>query len=246
MIILLVILSCLLGFASDDDITYEDYQNISYIPEPMIFDLVRPLGSKKGQWEANTLLIQEHYPELSHSHESPELEYVVMDNLALELEIPGVGGEPDALKGVLQWTMGHLGNSNKTIHGVQLINQRFIQKDPYNEVTPIYILGHRFNREYTLLLMLGDQYRYSSTKHDHFLVFNATIFDVYSHVKEIEFGLENNILGFGNNFQFWRITPQIEVVLEDQWKIQTGFGTLYSYQYGWESSSSLRVIKEFY
>lgn len=229
-----------------DDLLYEDYQSLSHIPEPMVFDLVRPLGSKKGQWETNMILTQEKDPKLSRSHESPEIEYVFMDDLAAELEIPGVGGEPEAIKGVLQWTLGHLFDHKESIHGLQLIHERYVQKHPYSETTPLYVYGHRFNDVYSALLIVGDQLRYHHAGTDHRLVLNATLFRVYSKVKDIEFGLEQNLLGFGRNFEYWRITPQVDLILEDHWKIQTGFGTIYSYAKGWDSTSSIRIVKEFY
>lgn len=246
MLIILGLIFLITPVFADEPGYYDEYESVSYIPEPMMFDLVRPLGSKKGQWEINTLITQEESPALSHSHVSPEIEYVFAENWAAEVEIPMIGGEPDSLKGVLQWTAGHSGKSRQIVHGFQLITQRFIDEDTHNELTPIYIYGHRFNHDYTMLAMIGDQYHYGEVSNGHFLVLNATIFHVYSRVKDIEFGLEQNVLGFGHNFQYWRITPQIDVVLEDHWKIQTGFGTLYTYVHGWESTSSLRVVKEFY
>ena len=226
--------------------TYEDYESISYIPEPMIFDLVRPLASKKGQWEVNMLITQEQNPKLSHSHESPEIEYVLWDDIAAELELPMVGGEPEAIKGVLQWTIGHSGSHQQKVHGFQLIHQRYSQEHPYHETTPLYIYGHRLSKDVSYLLMLGDQYRKETENNAHRLVLNATIFQMYSHVKEIEFGVEQNLLGFGRNFEYWRITPQMDVVLGNHTKIQVGFGVIYTYLTGWESTSSLRLVKEFY
>jgi hypothetical protein len=236
----------ILPVMASDDFSYEDYEEVSYIPEPMIFDLVRPLSSKKGQWEVNALILQEDSPELSHSHQSPEIEYVLWDDIALELEIPSIGGEPDALKGVLQWTIGHSGKNNHSVHGVQLIHMHNIKEGTFDETTPVYIFGNRLSKDMSYLLMLGDQYRNGDHTNEHRLVLNATVFHVYSQVKELEFGLEQNILGFGRNFDYWRITPQLEVVLEHHMKLQMGFGVLYSYAKGWESTSSFRFIKEFY
>lgn len=243
---LILLFLCSAFSLASEEMTYEDYETVSYIPEPMIFDLVRPLSSKKGQWEINSLIIQEHTSHLSQSHQSPEIEYVIWDDIAGELEIPEIGGEPAALKGALQWTIGHMGSKNQFVHGFQLIHQQYIQEHPFQETTPIYIIGHRISKEVSYLLMLGDQYRKELNSDAHRLVFNATLFHVYSHVKEIEFGLEQNVLGFGRNFEYWRITPQMDVVLENHFKIQVGFGVLYTYAHSWESTSSLRLIKEFY
>lgn len=241
----LILLSTASLFAREE-FNYEDYASISHIPEPLIFDLVRPLGSKKGQWEVNALLNQEHYSDMADSHISPEVEYVFFDDIAGELEFPAIGGDVAALKGVIQWTIGHMGAHQQMVHGLQLIYQHSLETNPYEETTPLYIFGHRLSRNTSYLLMLGDQYRQEHDDIAHRLVFNATIFEVYSHLREIEFGLEQNILGFGRNFEYWRITPQMDVVLSDHLKIQAGFGAIYSYTHGWESTSSLRMVKEFY
>ena len=77
------------------------------IPEPMVFDLVRPLGGKKGELEANVLgLIPlrrragaiDQVPDplglVPQSRRSaaielsPEIEYAVRDGVALELRCP--------------------------------------------------------------------------------------------------------------------------------------------------------------
>lgn len=242
---LLLLLIAFNTFAADES-SYEDYESISFIPEPMVFDLVRPLGSKKGQWEVNALVLQEHASELSDMHESPEIEYVAFDDVAIELELPAVGGEFEAFKGVLQWTIGHSGSCNQMVHGMQLIEQRYVLGNPYSETTPLYIFGYRLNHDYSALLMLGDQYRHGSGKNEHRVVLNATLFQVHSMIREIEFGLEQNVLGYGNNFEYWRVMPQMEVVLENHSKIQVGFGALYTYDHRWDSSSGLRLVKEFY
>ena len=59
------------------------------VPEPLMFDLVRGLGAKKGELEINALADFPLNNTSSRNVEwAPEVEYAVFDNLAVELELP--------------------------------------------------------------------------------------------------------------------------------------------------------------
>lgn len=114
-----------------EDASAEDDQ--PRIPEPMVFDLMRPLGSHQGEFEANVLGL---IPIASRGGANgdpdalglpgnglewaPELEYALMDGLSLELELPFETTQVAAYKGGAQWTFGKA-FGNRFIHGAQLI-----------------------------------------------------------------------------------------------------------------------------
>ena len=70
-----------------------------HITEPMIFDMVRGLGAKKGEFEANVLaeILVDEYGDRD-IHWAPEVEFAVLDGFALELELPFVDGDTEAYK----------------------------------------------------------------------------------------------------------------------------------------------------
>ena len=76
------------------------------IPEPLVFDLVRPLGSPQGELEVNFFASRINgQGQLSWS---PEIEYVIADGYAVELELPHTNGSLDEYKMALQGTAGTL------------------------------------------------------------------------------------------------------------------------------------------
>ncbi len=74
------------------------------LPEPMVFDLVRGLGARAGELEANTLFmspLRRGHAELAWA---PEVAWAPIDDLALELELPVANMELEAVKLALQQT----------------------------------------------------------------------------------------------------------------------------------------------
>ncbi|MFN4261406.1 MAG: hypothetical protein ACK4RK_19140 [Gemmataceae bacterium] len=95
------------------------------VPEPMVFDLIRPLGARKGELEVNVLGLvpfrrtrspfsqfifitgADEVPDKREGFEwAPEIEYAPFDNFALEFELPMFDGKVEAFKGAAQYTLG--------------------------------------------------------------------------------------------------------------------------------------------
>ncbi len=88
--------------------------NTPRLPEPMVFDLVLPLGASKNEFEVNTLF---QYDFANDSVElNPEFEYAYADGYGIELELPMKNTAIDAYKLALQGTFNFL-NNRKFIHG---------------------------------------------------------------------------------------------------------------------------------
>ncbi|MFN4038747.1 MAG: hypothetical protein ACK4IB_05380 [Erythrobacter sp.] len=61
------------------------------IPEPMVFDMIRPLAAPKGELEANTLAL---FPLNARGEDidwaPPEIEYAFANGWAAEFECPSI------------------------------------------------------------------------------------------------------------------------------------------------------------
>lgn len=126
----------------DDDLDQDDGTlgtEFPHIPEPMVFDLVRPLGTVKGELEINTLA---QYAVNGEVDWAPEIEYAVRDGLAFELELPFENSRVQDYKVAAQGTLKDY--SNHFIHGWQVIG-RYARTEKSYSADPLYIMGYRFN-----------------------------------------------------------------------------------------------------
>lgn len=207
------------------------------IPEPMVFDLVRPLGEHRGAAEMNILALipmggsasREFVDPLGIVHVSknahriewaPEYEVAIRDGLAIEFEYPFEGGTLEALKTAAQWTIG-TALDDQYIHGIQAIVEPSVDFRNWNLVL-LYVGGYRFNDTWSTLFMLGGR---SATgpeveqDRSEFL-WNWSIFaDVREHMT---LGLESNFACSNDGNAALLLTPQVHCELTDHFIIQTG------------------------
>ena len=140
------------------------------IPEPMVFDLVRPLGARRGELEINTLGI---FPWRAVNRDldsdpfgsgqttidrrgiewAPEIEYAFADGWAIEYELPMEGSKLEAYKLALQGTFGTAFH-HSYIHGFQLIVEPTTRWKQWNS-TLLYLGGIRFDDRWSALFMAG-------------------------------------------------------------------------------------------
>lgn len=123
------------------------------IPEPMVFDMIRPLGSAKGELETNVLVLAP----LSGPHRgvewAPEIEYAFADGYAIEFELPFVNSRLSELKLGLQAAFGTL-NQGNSAHGVQYLGIYDRETREYSS-TLAYMFGHRFSERVSTMSMVG-------------------------------------------------------------------------------------------
>jgi len=81
-----------------------DPRDLPPIPEPLLFDLVRNLGSRRGELEVNVLAATSFRPTRTVQW-APEIEYVPTSGGGLELELPLVDAEVEAVKAGAQATV---------------------------------------------------------------------------------------------------------------------------------------------
>ncbi|WP_223033035.1 hypothetical protein [Hanstruepera marina] len=230
-------------FAQENDIQ----ESIS-IPEPLMFDLVRGLGAKKGELEINALA---DFPINNISSRevewAPEVEYAVFNGFAVELELPFENFELEAIKMAIQWTIGQSKN-NKYIHGIQVIGETMLH-DNITEFSFLYVPGYRFNETWSTLGLFGLMLEVGSDAPEkkETILLNASIFaDINEHMV---LGLELNntdptLQGLDDNEMSLLVLPQLHYEFESGLAFQIGFGPRFE-DSEIDASAVLRVIKTF-
>ncbi|WP_066221004.1 hypothetical protein [Formosa haliotis] len=218
------------------------------IPEPLMFDLVRGLGAKKGELEINAL---SDFP-VNHFNSrdvewAPEIEYAVSDGFAVELEFPFKNFELEALKVAVQYTIGQ-SNSNKFIHGVQVIGETMMHRD-ITELSLLYVPAYRFNKTWSAIGLFGAMFELGSDVPDknYTILLNASVFaNVNEH---LVLGVEINntdpmLQGLDSNEMSFLVLPQVHYEFKNDYELQVGFGAnVVEEQF--EASGVLRLIKTF-
>lgn len=123
------------------------------VPEPMVFDLVRPLTARRGELEANVLALSPLSGQERALEWAPEVEYAVADGTAIEVELPFEGGRLAELKLGLQRSFGTL-DGGRSVHGVQYLGVYERQTDRTSHAL-LYLHGRRWSSRWTTMSMVG-------------------------------------------------------------------------------------------
>jgi hypothetical protein len=186
------------------------------IPEPMVFDLVRPLGARKGELEMNALALWSRRGGFAWA---PEIEYAFLDNHAIELELPMHASRLEALKVAYQPTFGPA--LGKGIHGLQFITEAGIHGGPAHG-TALYLLGYRWSPTFSGLLMVGARSAFG----DHpcrsgCALLNASAFAEAS--RSVQLGLESTLQASSRGSE-WMVMPQLRWHSSQHTNLQVGAG----------------------
>lgn len=209
------------------------------IPEPMVFDMVRPLGAKQGELEANTLA-QRNLSGPDRAVEwAPEIEYALFDGFAVEAELPIEGTTITDYKMGLQGTFGTFANG-RGIHGVQYLGL-YNRADSRWESTIVYIVGLRLSERWSTLNMVGvGDVTFSGPNNRSLIINHSTFFDLddATHV-----GVEINTRRGGDTYTL--VMPQAQFTLAKGLSLQGGLGAVRSDGEPWRPRAGARLIKEF-
>lgn len=209
------------------------------IPEPMVFDMVRPLGAGQGELEANTL-VQRNLSGPARTVEwAPEVEYALFDGFAVEAELPIEGTRITDYKMGLQGTFGTFA-SGKGIHGVQYLGL-YNRADQRWESTLVYIVGMRLNERWSTLGMIGvGNITLSGPRHRNFIVNHSIFYDLG---ENMHLGVEINTLRGGESYAL--VMPQAQFTVAEKLSLQAGVGGVRSGGERWRPRVGVRLIKEF-
>lgn len=185
-------------------------------PEPMVFDLVDPLGAKKGEAEINTLF--DYSTRTGQFQWSPEIEYSFKNGHAIELELPVENATLSEYKVALQGTLGML-LQGQMIHGWQAIGRRKNDEKEY-AAEVLYLNDYKFSEKWSMMNMFGFRRTAFSEEGEFVGLSNNSLF--YMHSKHFSLGVElnNEITG---KYRY-RLTPQIQYALKKNAVIQFGGG----------------------
>lgn len=144
-----------LDYGGPDPFTVEDIEarDGPQIPEPMVFDLVRGLGARRGELEFNVLSLVPFRRGGPRYEWAPEVEYAVFDGFAVEYEMPIFDTKIVAHKFAAQYTIG-TALDDAFIHGAQGI--AFFDTEG-GDFTPtlLYLAGLRLDKTWSLFGMFG-------------------------------------------------------------------------------------------
>lgn len=189
-----------------------------HIPEPMVFDLIRPLGVKQGEVEINTLVMRD--PAQAHTEWAPEFEIGIRDNLAIEFELPLQNSRIESYKLALQGTMGRFFD-RRAIHGWQVIGYYDREHGSY-KMDSLYLLGLRLADQFSTLNMLGlrrDDFNPAGTFSG---LFNSAWF--YDYSQKVTLGLEFNSEFKSHGKWNYLVMPQIHLDFASHTSLQLGVG----------------------
>jgi len=214
------------------------------IPEPMVFDMIRPLAAPRGELEANVLSL---FP-LDARGESidwaPEIEYAFANGWAAEFELPFDNERLTGYKFALQGTIGTFANK-RGVHGVQAIT--VVDRDTGRlNSSLLYLAGVRYSEKWSTLTMVGvnraDDPPPPGQRRDDALLLNHSIF--YDRGKHSVLGVETN-LRTGPASTKWLVMPQVHQRLSEKVMLQAGFGPQKPNQRRVHPTAAARLIKEF-
>lgn len=206
------------------------------IPEPLLFDLMRPLHARAGELEVNALAV---FPRRGTVNWAPEVEYAVDDGIAIEFEFPFHGAELEAAKFGLQFRVGH---SEKSVHGLQFLGEKTIHGRDM-QLNALYLFGHRFDEKWSLMSMSGARYGFHPDTRDSGWegLQNVTLF--HNTTEKIVTGLEVNWAFNGDSLlRELAITPQAQVSLSEHFSLQLGVGRRKSFDSSWQTIYAVRTI----
>ncbi|MGL1885505.1 MAG: hypothetical protein OCD76_03230 [Reichenbachiella sp.] len=218
------------------------------IPEPLMFDLVRGLGAKKGELEINSLADFPLNNVSSRGVEwAPEIEYALFNNFAVELELPLNNFVVEAYKSAIQWTIGSSKN-NKYIHGIQIIGEKIIHDDIF-ELNFLYVPAYRFNEVWSVIGLFGIMVEFGSDTpiKNNTIILNASVFADLNEHTIVGIEINNSDPTFqkiDDNKMELLFLPQMHYEFDSGYSFQFGLGPKFS-ESGTNASAVLRGIKTF-
>lgn len=208
-----------------------------HIPEPLVFDMVRGMGARRGELEVNTLAVVR----LDDGEVlwAPEVEWAFADGYAFELELPFADEKLEAVKFAFQGTLP--GSRGSFIHGWQTFAE-VDTDDGVTESVALYMLGQRLTHKLSLLAMAGGRtvIGRSGVDADAFLLNTSLFWDANEWQTR---GLETNLEVGDSGRWLLRLFPQVHFQVSEHFRFQISFGADITAD-GADPTMAMRVILE--
>lgn len=227
------------------------------IPEPMVFDLVRPLNARAGQIEGNVLAIfpmkrgpgnaaglpdvigAVPLPGRAQGIEwAPEVEWCPRDGVTWEVEFPFIDDRLEAVKIAHQRMLG-TGFDDRFIHGWQAIGLNDFDSGT-TTLALLWVAGWRFDDTWSTLALIGARQQigrpgFRGTEY----LQNVTLFtDVH---EDLLLGLETNYQQETTDPSALLLMPQFQWRMTDCLNFQAGAGYRFATD-GNMPEAAIRVI----
>ncbi|VXC58799.1 hypothetical protein [Sphingomonas sp. 8AM] len=209
------------------------------IPEPMIFDMMRPLGAHKGEMEVNALAMTTSPFRPRVAEWAPEVEYAFADGMAVEFELPFNGAKLEAFKLGLQAAFGASADG-RSAHGVQYLGIYDRETGRYSN-SLLYMAGHRFTARWSMMNMVGvDDIALRRRNGRNALLLNhATFYDVTAGTIA---GVELNVAG--GRERLVRVAPQLHQRLAARVNVQAAAGLEKHRHHRARPTLGVRLVRE--
>lgn len=206
----------------------------------MIFDMMRPLGARRGELEVNTLATAPLSGPDRPISWAPEIEYALADGFAIEAELPFENGRLTEYKLGLQVAFGSF-NGGRSAHGVQYLGIYDRHAQRYSN-SFAYMLAHRFSERWSSVSMAG-VWDISGKRRAgrNAAIVNQSLF--YDASDASVLGLEINYLGGGKGH--YLIMPQLHQRVTGTISAQIGMGMQKDRGEPARPHAGLRVIHQF-
>lgn len=210
------------------------------IPEPMLFDLMRPLGAARGELEVNALV----RPSVGRPQEglawAPEIEWAFAPGHTVELELPFEGGHVEAFKFGVQGTLGSF-RQQRSIHGWQVLVE-CARTGKNLQLDMVHLAGHRLGSHWSVFTMQGVRWQRTDAKPQGRVkaIFNPTVFRDVS--ERLVLGLETNLAVGAKVRANWVLLPQAHIEWR-RYSFQMGLGAERSFANSVRPAVAFRVVR---
>lgn len=208
------------------------------IPEPMVFDLIRPLGAERGEFEVNSLFRISPFENGKRTlYWAPEIEYAFLDGYGIEFEVPLANQRVDSYKGAIQGTLPGPAPS-KFIQGWQALAEVSREHPSQHHINLLYLAGARWHPKWSVFSMTGVE-RESAGATSYAFLGNYSLF--HHKNRAVTYGFETNWKGRGESGRSTLLMPQLQL-RKTRLNLQVGAGwrkqegTRGALQVGWRLS----------
>jgi hypothetical protein len=186
------------------------------VPEPMVYDLVRPLGVKQGDLEVNALVdVSAATGDVSWA---PELEYGLADDIGVELELPIENTRHERYKLAIQQTL-----QVSSARGMATGWQAFVDMHKHSNTVSVdatYIVAKQWTEPWSSLSMLGLRVQDVNRRARADYLLNHSVF--YDASTRVTLGMEiNQEISRGGTWRY-RLTPQVHFDASERYTLQMG------------------------